>query len=210
MPFSGLKKNYSTKLLVQKYGPKLWLNTMAKLPEKTKQIAQVHAQLINSVVMACHNKSLLVQLEPALKAAENNGWIALVMRIRKILSGSRNAKILVGLDEEDAAILLAILVGLQDATQLPKVIEEKDTKFAAPGLAAMINAASRGDIQALSALGDMAEQMTAIPGSMRNIGAIIKPLIDGERNLKKLAKNMDQQGLQLLEELLQELEKLNA
>ncbi len=181
---------------------------MAKLPEKTKQIAQVHAQLINSVVMACHNKTLLPQLEPALKAAENNGWIALVMRIRKILAGSRNAKILVGLDEEDAAILLAILVGLQDATQLPKVIEEKETRFAAPGLAAMINAASKGDVQALSALGDMAEQMVAIPGSMRNIGAIIKPLIDGERDVKKLAKNMDEQGFQLLEELLQELESL--
>ena len=182
---------------------------MAKLPEKTKQIAQVHAQLINSVVMACHNKTLLPQLEPALKAAENNGWIALVMRIRKILAGSRNAKILVGLDEEDAAILLAILVGLQDATQLPKVVEDKETRFAAPGLAAMINAASKGDVQALSALGDMAEQMVAAPGSMRYLGAMIRPLINGERDLKTLTKNMDERGEKLLEDLLEELAKLN-
>ena len=183
---------------------------MAKLPEKTKQIAQVHAQLINSVVMACHNSSLLPQLEPALKAAENNGWLSLVVKIRKILAGSRNAKMLVGLDEEDAAIILAILVGLQDATQLPKVVDKSEAKLAAPGLAKMIDAASKGDVQALSAMGGMVEQMGAIPGSMRNVGAIIKPLIDGERDFTVLKKNMDEQSVQLLDELLQELDKLKA
>ena len=183
---------------------------MAKLPEKTKQIAQVHAQLINSVVMACHNSSLLAQLEPALKAAENNGWLSLVMKIRKILSGSRNAKMLVGLDEEDAAIILAILVGLQDATQLPRVVDKSEASLAAPGLAKMIDAASKGDVQALSAMGGMVEQMGSIPGSMRNIGAIIKPLIDGERDFTLLKKNMDEQSVQLLEEILKELEMLNS
>ena len=183
---------------------------MAKLPEKTKQIAQVHAQLINSVVMACHNKALMPQLEPALKAAENNGWLALVIKIRKILTGSRNAKMLVGLDEEDAAIILAILVGLQDATQLPKPVQKTETQFAAPGLAKMIDAASKGDVQALSAMAGMVEQMSVIPGSMRLVAAMIKPLIDGERDLQKLTKNIDEQGRQLIEELLIELEKLNA
>ena len=183
---------------------------MAKLPEKTKQIAQVHAQLINSVVMACHNQSLLPQLEAALKAAEANGWLSLVVKIRKILSGSRNAKMLVGLDEEDAAIILAILVGLQDASQLPKVVEKTDTQFAAPGLAKMIDAAAKGDVQALSAMGSMVEQMSAIPGSMRNIGAIVKPLIDGERDRSILLKNLDEQAAQLLDDLLQELERLNT
>lgn len=183
---------------------------MAKLPEKTKQIAQVHAQLINSVVMACHNQILLPQLEPALKAAENNGWLALVVKIRKILSGSRNAKMLVGLDEEDAAIILAILVGLQDATQLPKVVDKSEAKLAAPGLAKMIDAASKGDVQSLSAMGGMVEQMSGVGGSMRNIAAAIKPLIDGERDLQKLSKNIDEQGKKFIEELLIELEKLNS
>jgi len=182
---------------------------MAKLPEKTKQIAQVHAQLINSVVMACQNQSLMAPLEPALIAAEKNGWITLVAKIRKILAGSRNTKILVGLDDEDAAIVLAILVGLQDPTQLPKPLQKTETKFAAPGLAAMINAAAKGDVQALSNIAGMVEQMTAIQGSMRNIGRVIKPLIDGERDLKKLSKKMDEQAIQLLQEILQELEKLN-
>jgi hypothetical protein len=182
---------------------------MAKIPEKTKQIAQVHAQLINSVVMACHNKNLITQLEPVLKSSEENGWTDLIHRIRKILEGSRSTSLLVGLDEEDAAIILAILVGLQDPSQLPKPVQQADSGFAAPGLAAMIDAAAKGDIQALSLLGDMAEQMVAAPGNMRQLGGMIRPLINGERDLKTLTKNMDEQGVALVENLLEELAKLN-
>ncbi len=182
---------------------------MAKLPEKTKQIAQVHAQLINSVVMACHNKAITPQLEPALQAANQNGWIELVKRIRKIIAGSRNSQLLIGLDEEDAAIILAILVSLQDATQLPKPANSKDSKFAAPGLAKMIDAASKGDIKALSALSTMAEQMLASTGDMRYFGAIIQPMIKGERDLNALTKNMAEEGVKLVEDLLKELEILN-
>lgn len=182
---------------------------MAKLPEKTKQIAQVHAQLINSVVMACHNPMLIPQLEPLLKSSEDNGWVDLMNRVRKILAGSRTTNLLVGLDEEDAAIVLAILVGLQDPTQLPKAVETEETRFAAPGLAAMIDAASKGDAKVLSILGDMAEQMVAAPGSMRYLGAMIRPMINGERDLKTLTTNMDEKGVLLVEDILQELAKLN-
>lgn len=182
---------------------------MAKLPEKTKQIAQVHAQLINTVVMACHNKEIQPQLEVVLKSSEQNGWLALVARIRKILAGSRNSKLLVGLDEEDAAIILAILVGLQDSSQLPKMEEQANSEFAAPGLANMIDAAAKGDVKALSVLGDMAEKMVSTPGDIRYLGGMIRPLIDGERDLKILTKNMDEKGIKLVEGLLEELDKLN-
>jgi hypothetical protein len=178
---------------------------MAKLPEKTKQIAQVHAQLINSVVMTCQNKALLPQLEPVLKSSENNGWIGLMSRIRKIIAGSRSTKLLRGLDEEDAAIVLAILVGLQDPSQIPKIVEKENSKFAAPGLAAMIDAAAKGDVNALSALGDMAEQMALTEGSMRSLSSIINLIIKGERDLKILTRNMDEKGEQFVESLLQEL-----
>jgi len=181
---------------------------MAKLPEKTKQIAQVHAQLINTVVMACHNKALLPQLEPVLQSSTQNGWVDLVARIRKILAGSRNSKLLIGLDEEDAGIILAILVGLQDATQLPKIEEQSDSKFAAPGLAKMIDAASKGDVKALSVLADMAEQMVSTPGDIRYLGGMIRPMINGERDLKTLTKNMDEKGVKLVEGLLEELANL--
>ncbi len=183
---------------------------MAKLPEKTKQIAKVHAQLINSVVMACHNKAIAPQLEPVLQSSAQNGWVDLVARIRKILAGSRNSKLLIGLDEEDAAIILAILVGLQDSGQLPKAADKGDSKFAAPGLAKMIDAASKGDVTALSALSEMAEQMVAATGDMRYLGAMIQPMINGERDLKRISKNMDEQGVKLVEGLLEELEQLNA
>lgn len=183
---------------------------MAKLPEKTKQIAQVHAQLINSVVMACHNKAIAPQLEPVLQSSAQNGWIDLVTRIRKILAGSRNTKLLVGLDEEDAAIILAILVGLQDSSQLPKLTDENDSQFAAPGLAKMIDAAAKGDVTAMSALSGMAEQMVSTTGNMRYLGAMIQPIINGERDLKRLTQNMDEQGVQLVEGLLEELEQLNS
>ncbi len=182
---------------------------MAKLPEKTKQIAQVHAQLINTVVMACHNKSLLPQLEVVLKSSEENGWVALIAKIRKILAGSRNSKLLIGLDEEDAAIILAILVGLQDATQLPKVEDKAKSEFAAPGLAKLIAAASRGDVKALTILSEMAEQMVSAPGEMRSLGVMIRPMIDGERDLRILTKNMDEKGTKLIEGLLEELAILN-
>ena len=183
---------------------------MAKLPEKTRQIAKVHAQLINSVVMACHNKSIAPQLEPVLQSSAQNGWVDLVTRIRKILAGSRNSKLLIGLDEEDAAIILAILVALQDSSQLPKAADKEASKFAAPGLAKMIDAASKGDMTALSALSEMAEQMVAATGDMRYLGAMIQPMINGERDLKRISKNMDEQGVKLVEGLLEELEQLNS
>ncbi len=181
---------------------------MAKLPEKTRQIAQVHAQLINSVVMACHNNAILPQLEPVLQAAQSNGWTELVKRIRKILAGTRNSNILIGLDEEDAAIILAILVAIQDATQLPKVVDKSEAAMAAPGLAMMIHAASNGDPQALSTLAGMAQQMSQTPG-MRQFALMLKPLLDGERDLGVLTKNLDEQAKLLMESLLEELLKLN-
>lgn len=182
---------------------------MAKLPEKTRQIAQVHAQLINSVVMACQNKALLPQLEPVLQSSAQNGWVGLVARIRKILAGSRDTNLLIGLDEEDAGITLAILVGLQDPTQLPKMDTPAEAEFAAPGLAQMIAAASKGDAGALSVLGDMAEQMVAANGDLRALGGMIGTMVNGERDLKILTKNMDEKGIKLIEGLLEELAKLN-
>ncbi len=183
---------------------------MAKLPEKTKQIAQVHAQLINSVVMACHNKSIIPQLEPVLQSSAQNGWHDLVARIRKIIAGSRNTKLLIGLDEEDAAIILAILVGLQDASQLPKVMQKNESKFAAPGLAQMIDAAGKGDAAALASLAGMAQQMAAAGGDMHYLGTRLQAIVNGERDLKKLSRHMTDQGVNLVEGLLQELEQLTT
>lgn len=74
----------------------------------------------------------------------------------------------------------------------------------------MINAASGGDVQALSMLGTMAQQMSQTPGSMQQFAVMLKPLIDGERDLGKLTKNMDEQARQLMEGLLSELSSLES
>jgi len=110
---------------------------MAKIPDKIKQIAITHAPLINSVVMACQNESYLNLLEPELIKAENNGWITLVSRIRKILNGSRKQNLLKGLDEEDAGIILSILVGLQNPEAV-KNLNKTDKKEHAPILIAKL------------------------------------------------------------------------
>jgi hypothetical protein len=113
--------------------------------------------------------------------------------------------LLIGLDEEDAAIILAILVGLQDTNQLPNITNKEDPQFAAPGLAKMIDAAANGDIKALSVLAEMAQQMVATPGDLRSLGGIIQSLVNGERDMKNLTTHMDEKGTQLVANLLEEL-----
>jgi len=81
--------------------------------------------------------------------------------------------------------------------------------MAAPGLAQIIFAASRGDVQALQAISAMAEQMTAAHGDMARLGGNIKRLIDGERNADILCKGMGPSGEQLMLNLIDELNKLS-
>ena len=105
---------------------------MKNVPEKNKQIIQVHAQLIVAVVQSLHNTSMLPQLQQALKASEENGWKNLVAAIRKILQGSRDASLLKGLDEEDGFIVEAILRGIQNPSTLPDPQQQQDPTLAAP------------------------------------------------------------------------------
>ena len=112
---------------------------MSKIPDKVKQIAIVHAQLINAVVMACQNSALMEHLEPELKKAELNGWTELVKRIRKILKGNRKTNLLIGLDEEDAAIILSILIGIQNPAELPRQNKQEQSTLAPQALAKLID-----------------------------------------------------------------------
>ena len=98
--------------------------------------------------------------------------------------------------------------GLQNPVSLPAVNQQADPTMAAPGLASMINAASRGDAQALQAASLMADQMTNTKGDMRYLGGIMKRLIDGERDPDVLTKKMSANAKQLVMQLLDELNKL--
>ena len=184
------------------------------IPERDQQIRMAHASLIHQVVLACKytdkNAEARVTLESGLEVAIQQGWLDLVRVIRAIVSGNREASLLNGLDEEDTVIVATILEGLQTPASLPDVNQQGDATQAAPGLAQMIYAASRGDAQALQAVSQMAEQMTQAPGDMARLGGNIKRLIDGERDADLLCKSMSASGEQLMLNLIEELNKMGV
>lgn len=180
------------------------------LPERKEQIIQAHAGLIHRVAVACQNPTLVPDLEQILKVTEENGWTDLVQRLRQILDGRRDAALLAGLDEEDGVIVEAVLRGVQDPGTLPDPHAKPDPALAAPGLAGMIHAAAKGNTQALQLLAGMAEQMSHAGGDMTRLAAVIRPLLNGERDPERLCRGMGKQGESLLLSILQELAKLEA
>jgi len=181
---------------------------MATIPEQEEQIRLSHAVLIHQVVHACQNETAKIQLKPMLDMATQQNWHELVTAINKIVAGQRGEDILSPLDDEDKVIVKSILLGLQNPASLPDVQQKADPTMAAPGLASMINAACRGDSAALQAASLMAEQMTNTQGDMRQLGGIMKRLIDGERDPDVLTRKMSANGKQLVMQLLDELNKL--
>lgn len=181
---------------------------MTDIPSQEEQIRLSHAILIHQVVHACQNETAKIQLKPMLDMASQQGWDQLVKAINLVVGGKREADILNGLDDEDTIIIKSILEGLQNPATLPPVEQQADPSMAAPGLASMINAASRGDAQALQAASFMAEQMTNTQGDMRQLGGMMKRLLDGERDPDVLTRKMTADGKQLVFQLLEELAKL--
>jgi len=181
---------------------------MTSIPDKNRQIVLAHAGLIRGVVIACQNRDYRPGLDSALEAAAANGWTALVNVIRRILAGERDMRLLTGLDEEDQVITAAILRGLQDPSSLPEPDAQPDPGLAAPGLAAMIQAAASGDAAALSVLADMAEQMLRAGGDMARLSAVMRRLVNGERDPDVLGRGMSARGTQLLLSILEELSRL--
>jgi hypothetical protein len=179
-------------------------------PEYEQQVRQTHAELIHLVVEACRNAARKTELKPVLQTARNRGWDKLSSTIEQILDGRRDETLLNGLDKEDGIIIRAILQGLQNPATLPDRNKLADPTMAAPGLAHMIYAASRGDAQALQAVSNMAEQMTQTSGDLRLLGGLMHRLVNGERDADVLCKGMGPSGEQLLLSLLEELNKLNV
>ncbi len=179
-------------------------------PEKAQQIRQFHAPLIINVVNSISDTSLRPSIEQILKASEENGWGQLVAAIRKILKGQRDSSILKGLDEEDQVIVDSILRGIQDPGTLPDPDQEADPTLAAPMLAQLIHGASKGDTNALSMLGQMAESMSTTRGDLARFSTLIKPMVDGERDVDKLCDKIGPQGESLVIQILTELGKLDS
>lgn len=178
------------------------------VPNRTEQVIQTHAELIVNVVEACHNRDRRERLNPVLEAGEAYGQLKLVAAIRQILDGAREVGLLQGLDGDDVVIVEAILRGLQDPQTLPDPNAKPDPTAAAPGLAHMIHAAAHGDAQALEMLGHMAEQMTPVGGDMARLGAIMRRMVNGERDSEKLCETMSASGESLVVSILEELAQL--
>lgn len=182
---------------------------MTTLPDREEQIRRVHATFIRQVVETCQGTDRRPAFEQLVAAAEQQGWSDLVRALRRIADGDRSAALLQGLDEEDRVIVESVLRGLQDPATLPDPARGQDPALAAPGLAHMIHAA-RASPQALMLVGNMAEQMTRAGGSLARLAAVIRPLIDGERDPDRLCRGMDAQGSQLVLDILRELGQLEA
>jgi hypothetical protein len=186
------------------------LPLMTRLPDRREQIRLVHADFIGQVVQACQNPARRQEFETLLDTAVQSGWTSLVGAVRRIAAGERGSEVFAGLDEEDQVIAESILLGLQDPATLPKPDARPDPGLAAPGLAHMIHAAARGDAQALVLVGNMAEQMSRVGGSMGRLAGAVRPLLNGERDPDRLCKGMDAQTQQLVLDILTELGRLEA
>ena len=178
-------------------------------PEKNEQIVQLHASLIMAVVQTIHNMELKPHLDQVLQQSAQNGWQGLVDVINKIVAGNRDQSLVNSLDEEDAVIVDSILRGLQDPETLPKIEQSGDASQAAPMFARLIDEARRGNHNSLSILGSMAEQMSSAGGDMASLSAVLKDMIDGERDIDKLCSRMGPQGESLITQIVSELAKLD-
>ncbi len=113
------------------------------------------------------------------------------------------------LDEEDSIILRAILGGLQNPASLPDLqATTGNPQMAAPGLAAMVTQAARGDTAALMALANMGEQMARVGGEMARVASTLRPLINGERDPERLTRHLGTRSRGLVLSILEELGKL--
>ena len=180
------------------------------MPDRRRQIVQAHGALIVAVVQAGQNPASRPDMDNILQTSAANGWTDLVAVIRKILQGNRDTALLQGLDEEDHAIIDAILKGLQNPAGLPTPGSEGEAGAAAPGLASIVHAASHGDADALRWVGEMSEQMQHSGGSMARVGASLGQMMHGERNVDKLCQGMDAAGEKLVQDILAELAKLQT
>ena len=180
---------------------------MARLPDAVEQGLQMHAPFIHAVVQALTDRSRLPELMQTLAAAQSQGWPRLVGALRQIVDGKRDDSIKLGLDAEDRIIVDAVLRGLDNPATLPPLDKKPDPAVAAPGLAALIDAAARGDAQALAALASMAEQMVRAGGDMARLGGAMRRLVNGERDAEALMKGMGPLGRRLLADILDELGK---
>ena len=175
-----------------------------------RSIIQENADLIHLVIISAFDPQYLPQLESNLIQAENNGWTSLVAAIRKVIAGERNVEEFRYLDNEDRAIITSILKGIEDPTSLPELTKAVNPAMAGPVIARLIHAAGMGNKESKNELTAMASQMAECGGDLSRIASIIGILIEGERDKEALCSIMGGSGIALMDEILKELNRLEA
>jgi len=178
------------------------------IPDREQQIVQTHAGFICEAV-AMIQRGDQGRLDELLRQASDSGWAALAGAVRRFAGGQRTLQQADGLDAEDRVIAEAILRGLQDPGTLPEPGQQADPTLAAPGLAHMISEAGRGNVEALTLISHMAEQMSRVGGGMSRVAALIRPMINGERDPDRLCADLDTRARQLVLQILDELGRLD-
>lgn len=183
---------------------------MSHPTDSGESIIQEHADLIHLVIMSVFGPQYLPHLESNLIQAENNGWTSLAAAIRKIIAGERNIEEFQNLDTEDRSIITSILKGIEDPTSLPELTNAVNPAAAGPMIARLIHAAGMGNSDSKNELTAMASQMAGCGGDLSRIASIIEILVEGERDKEALCSIMGGSGMALMDEILKELNHLEA
>ncbi len=181
---------------------------MSEMNHNSKQVEELlklHSALLHDVVDAIHDKSKQAPLLDMLNEAQNNGWQKLCEAIRSILEGQRDDSVLDNLDEEDAILIQAILIGIDNPETLPENDLQKQRDEAALGLATTIAAACQGDQRAMELVAHMDQTFQDNPQEIGTIGNAVRKMINGERSSVSLLEGLDPTNAELVEQVLEQL-----
>lgn len=184
------------------------MRLMALSPEDREQILRDYALLIHQAVQAIGSGSLSETLLRGLEMLRHTprGETLADAILRRIDSEAGAAEIDV-LSARDAVVIDAIERGVADPNTLPDVSASVDPTLAAPGLAAMIAAARRGDAQAETLLNLMQDQMAAFGGDMARVALVLAALRDNEGGDALNVDTLSSQARSLVQSVQSELTK---
>ena len=92
------------------------------MPNEDEKIIIENSDLIQLVINSVNFENYIPALNNNLTLAEENGWVALVSAIKKILSGERDMNGFLGLDHEDQVIVSKIISIIDSPEDMTKIL----------------------------------------------------------------------------------------
>ena len=178
-------------------------------PDRDQQIIQTHAAFICQAVELLQRHDADQMLTALLANVADNGWNALANVVRQFAAGRRDLLIMHRIwTMEDRVIAAAILRGLQDPVD-PAGPHRKAIRRLRPRPGAYDPRGVERQRAGAEPDGQMAEQMSKVGGDMSRVAAVIRPMINGEREQSACAR-LDVRGRQLVLQILDELGRLGS